>query len=64
MKLPLFKSMAGDAWLEERLRQDEAVLPEAYERPLKVIKERSKTPFQNQASRYGILTACFKAVAP
>lgn len=54
---------AGQVWLRRQLEIDEANMPD-YERPLKKFDTKIMSPFKSQVTRYGFVTACFKAVAP
>lgn len=54
---------AGREWMKRRLELDEFTLPD-YERPLKTITEKGKSPFQKQIAQYGFAQAVFKNFLP
>lgn len=55
---------AGRACLKRQLEIDECNLPD-YQRPLKVIKERThKTFFQKEVDKHGFLVAFIKSNLP
>lgn len=54
---------AGQAWIEATLAKEEINLKD-YDRPLKVIKEKGKSPFQSQVARYGFMNAITRFIAP
>lgn len=54
---------ASREWLQKKLAQEELALPD-YERPLKTITEKGKSPFQKQVAQYGFAQAVYKNLEP
>ena len=54
---------ASLAWLYRKLMSDEATLPD-YDRPLKVIKDKGRSPFETNVARYGFSKSVIKYLLP
>lgn len=54
---------AGRAWLSRQLVIDDLSLPD-YDRPLKSITRKGKSPLEKQIAQYGFLTAITKNLLP